>query len=1308
MQTPPVQVPQLQVPQLQVPRLQAPQLQAPQVQVPQVDVPQVVQTLPNPYSVPSTPAPSVLVPPVPALPSADKASDLPWMAENAVDVPGGGKDEVQDINVEAAAISASTSTTRPMSSGVPQHFGHHDMQDMSATVHKMKYSINDLPGEIPKLIHVLDDIARIHVTIHVVVIAFKAAYYMEKTRRDNDRRISMLFASMKDMLSVLVQLREVEDPAHVGPDGVLIEARLKSVCNETAANIRACLNVCQTYMKKKLLVRVLQSQKWEEKLTAFFGVFFERRRDFELALAIHTSRQVDTIAKGVDDMKSSVTELIKMVRHIYSEEWTPSNEQQLARKIEEKGGAKFVQNNDAALSELALLDNAASSDQKSGPAAKLQGRTVQGSTFTLQDLKDELFEDVDSAIRRNMETFEGKFALYQRQLQEELTKTMQEGTSRIIDELNRGPHDKIKNEELRNIWKEMDWKLNVKARLFVMTLRDHYKERAESAAMTSFGDSQASDDWAFEFINAKYLQPIMEAFDDDGSGYVTYQEVNDFVEERPSSLGWSLPHWVAYWAVGWQITACRYRDKIVSLFDQMFSMRSSIKAENRYWADYYLRSLWPVTFELTQSLRSANVAEHIENKFQAFADYEEERIRKNLADIRFDIDALDTVYVVAGPGRIEKRDLAIFHVAQTKILHKEELLDAADSLLWVLKAVNYRYLDLSVLFKQNHLNVDNQMKVIACGLFDYLHNSTSLWTWRNLQNLNDTAPQQVESSVEDVNPNKMLHVLNYPLQDEHSFKCSLYDAPIEDDVHGSNVRTSDVVRALTGEWNGYVCTDTQYPVQLMTSFRLKPEPADNRAFRAAGIYDGVSFELLGRCRPSRSQPGQINVAFVIRYAREYSTQHFSGFLDTDGSLVGTEGWEEDPQSHTSRFIFKRVPARVISHRPPPSEFHNNRAKALWKYATRAVLNEVRRWLWSWKYFEERREVRLRYIELSTRFSAYGHKPNEQEELEWTDHRRRVLAVDASFYRILRDERLKIIPAHDRYCAGCHGKIGGARVVCLDCLSAESEAKTVDFCENPKCWTASSAEESKANHQHLPTHDIFKVRTVLHLRDVPRVNEMAEKALNVSREYFNGRLQEMTSMNMMLHTTGIQGNLTLNVVSATPQFTNLAGSVWIVSQQAQEQVFICDDCEAKTLLQCVHCHGTYKQPTWYYGTHHADNFMCNTCNWKREKQPALSPNKQHSYLHALVRCTPQVESEVEKVGPTTDERIGLLERSMGALDARMGRLEEALMRMEQLLVANLAATRTPLPQIEQSHHHARSPMLCERCRDVIPQLPPITL
>ncbi len=54
--------------------------------------------------------------------------------------------------------------------------------------------------------------------------------------------------------------------------------------------------------------------------------------------------------------------------------------------------------------------------------------------------------------------------------------------------------------------------------------------------------------WALSYINAAYVQSILEAVDDDGTGYVSIKEVNTFVEERPP--GWSLPEWFAYWAVG--------------------------------------------------------------------------------------------------------------------------------------------------------------------------------------------------------------------------------------------------------------------------------------------------------------------------------------------------------------------------------------------------------------------------------------------------------------------------------------------------------------------------------------------------------------------------------------------------------------------------------------------------------------------------------------------------------------------------------------------------------------------------------------
>lgn len=51
-------------------------------------------------------------------------------------------------------------------------------------------------------------------------------------------------------------------------------------------------------------------------------------------------------------------------------------------------------------------------------------------------------------------------------------------------------------------------------------------------------DSLHTDDWAFQYISIAYLQPIMEAFDDDGSGYTTVFEVNRFVDSLPKKVPW--------------------------------------------------------------------------------------------------------------------------------------------------------------------------------------------------------------------------------------------------------------------------------------------------------------------------------------------------------------------------------------------------------------------------------------------------------------------------------------------------------------------------------------------------------------------------------------------------------------------------------------------------------------------------------------------------------------------------------------------------------------------------------------------------
>lgn len=71
------------------------------------------------------------------------------------------------------------------------------------------------------------------------------------------------------------------------------------------------------------------------------------------------------------------------------------------------------------------------------------------------------------------------------------------------------------------------------------------------------------DAWAITFVDLAWLQPISEAFDDDASGFITTAEVNRFTSSRPANWRFvrrhvnrhdlmicSLPHWLAFWAVG--------------------------------------------------------------------------------------------------------------------------------------------------------------------------------------------------------------------------------------------------------------------------------------------------------------------------------------------------------------------------------------------------------------------------------------------------------------------------------------------------------------------------------------------------------------------------------------------------------------------------------------------------------------------------------------------------------------------------------------------------------------------------------------
>ena len=100
------------------------------------------------------------------------------------------------------------------------------------------------------------------------------------------------------------------------PDGTKIEDRLKSLVERTADDIKTCSNVCDAFMKKRLLAKVLLSSLWDMKLLEFVELFATRRREFEFELTMHTSWGVDKANVKLDAIAIRTKELNEQFEYL--------------------------------------------------------------------------------------------------------------------------------------------------------------------------------------------------------------------------------------------------------------------------------------------------------------------------------------------------------------------------------------------------------------------------------------------------------------------------------------------------------------------------------------------------------------------------------------------------------------------------------------------------------------------------------------------------------------------------------------------------------------------------------------------------------------------------------------------------------------------------------------------------------------------------------------------------------------------------------------------------------------------------------
>ncbi|KAJ7481705.1 hypothetical protein FB451DRAFT_135256 [Mycena latifolia] len=918
-------------------------------------------------------------------------------------------------------------------------------------------------------------------------MAFKAVWALEQKRRDNDRKILALHMEMKEMMGVLTQLKNVKDADETAPDGTTIKGRMQEIVKATAEDIKACANACDTYTKKKLVVKILKGPVWEGKLVKFAGAFTKRRSEFEFALSIHTALGVDAANKtlgSVDKATQEMNQKMDMMMKMFQQFVAPE-EKEMLRVVEQKGGLQACQENDKILKELCDLE--AKSTASTGGAA--QSAKAGSKTSALEDLKDDLMSDIDAAMEKNLTVFTRKFEVQKRQIVDELTKVVEREGDRVISAITAGPHDKIIDPDVHKIWKEMGWRGSVKSRHFVMALRDYYQEGAEDAeAAAAAGKKRMPDDWALAYLNVSRLQSISEAFDDDASGFVTVAEANTFTTSRP--LGWSLPVWIAFWAVGFHQSMSIYATKIRELIAKMFAVRTLVLPANRTAVNSYLETIYNGVTSLESGLAPCYVNEALQEKFSSFVEAEEARLRGNLEAVDYDLDAANTLSLVTGQGRIErflfpliylllKRDFEIFRICQKKVIHPDELWDAADTVGWVVSAAKERADLLESTFQQQKVDIGQEFKTYAHGIFTYLNDPSGLWDAKLVlaQEFPDY-PYDEALEAQDVDIQK---ILNYPIGIEKLDFAAYNPEPVgSTKPTASTGRASSALKVMLGTWNGFTYSPASSIVPSSGMISMDLVANGSRRFQASSRSNMSDFIISGECSGESAET--VKFTFKQTFPARFSPQYFSGsWSRATQSLTGTWGAEADSRTHDGVFIFKRIIPEYMCFFPAPAVLKENKSRSLWAFAIASVRYSIRKEDWSWAFFKQRTQNRKRFIELYIRSTRFGRPLSRAEEVELGLIKKSFTTADSRFYHSIAENQIRVTTGHDVRCDACTGTIGGCRVTCLTCR-LEDTFDTVDFCDTHSCMSA-------------------KVVPSVHMRQFGKMYREAKRALAKARQLF---------------------------------------------------------------------------------------------------------------------------------------------------------------------------------------------------------------
>ncbi|CAK5271426.1 unnamed protein product [Mycena citricolor] len=1085
-------------------------------------------------------------------------------------------------------------------------------------IHSVEASITRFAETSTVIMSGLDALGAVHPFIGVAVIVFKAVISLDLTRRQNNKKVLAMKLQMQDVMLILFELRSVRDPEHKAPDGTKLKDQFSEILKSIARDITECGNVCDVYLKENFFSKTIHSKGYEEKFAAYVASFEEHKKNIVLRMQMHVTLSQDIVKRHVENQSTQLDRIESLIKELFRKFGTA--EENAARKILERGSIEASLDDDATLHQLVLLSG--DSTWKSKDISE-----------TRDLLKKMLADDIQEAFRKNERLFEGKMELQSQQLEAAIIASEE----RIVNLLQAGAHDDVLDPDLQALWKRQRWNSSVEGRTFVLGIYDYYSEQQDSRATASqtptiadipllgMAHTGRDDTWALKLIsNVSLIQPILETVDDDGTGFVTIKEANEFARSRPQEC--SLLAWIAYWAAGWHGSITSYKNRIYTLLQAMYGLafrsQRHVLGANIQQVDRYLASVPLRKIELLlRSTRSARPVwdKHLNKLRMEIEESETERIKIHLDRSRYKLSPR-SIKLVTGSKRIERfiypllfevlqRHLDRLRLACVRVLDNKECGEMLDALIDILKPVHDRVTSLEAVFSSSTTNLSERFGSFSFGMFQAWYENknqvdVSQDTIRKYSGQHEYPSRHWEKLDDDIYSSDVYkrlddsraEILRYPTLDASKYNYDPSHARFPHEGRGNRHK-------LAGQWTGHF--GNHRSDCYFTSLALSVH--DDRTISGTALDLNEKTEFVGSFEPGNQ--------FYLRVAHELKS--YVGYYDPVSDTISLKF-----DAYTAAAFYRTAP-ESYRFRPSASASTAGLALARWRFAISAVLDQVQRKNLSESWLKARGDERRRFIELTIREDAdtmHVGTPwplltrDEQAELS---HLKAILTPeDARFYLQVADSERSKFVKHDRRCDVCRCPILVVRVFCVQCMN-ESYTECVNLCgqdmHKPVAW--------KKDVTHLPSHALVKTTVRLHNPNLAWIVRQARMVAEQAKTFFKDPAYAASSY----------------LASCNLCYKPVSLPVWACT--------VCSN-ESRLIYICDECHETKQQPR--------------------------SHERQHLLTHPLVYVH---DFEPLMIGMSNEE-IRIL-----GLEQRMSKYQENTLRIEQRSEESATRMQDKLVQME---------------------------